>query len=272
MNPEINQNNNLNNNNFNNNNFNNNIINNINNNINNNNNINLQNNNNNNNNNMRANNTERVVFLIILFLAIIITFVNIYSFFHITNMIKKAYAILPINVFEECYLYQKIFDLFVDFLSFFLGVDLIFLIFLPYIDNFFNLDIFLSKFGKTFFYFNYLVFGPFLIGCLLVSLKYNNKLMYICVNFDPANKIFNYRLSFVYLFCLTLSLIISFLGSYMVEDSYFSDSIKCKPSGNYIITNLFWFLALRRSRIFPNERNNNLNEGILDNEEINQGN
>ena len=250
--------------NFNNNNNNNNINNNI---INNN--INFQ--NNNNNNNLQNNSATKIVFLIIIFVALIILFFNLYNFFHIVNMIKKAYIILPHNVFEECYLYQRLFDLFIEFLSFFLGIDLIFLTFLPFIENFFNLELFLTKFSTTFFYFNYLVFGPFLIGCLITSLKYNRKLMYICINYNPGNKIFNFRLSFVFLFSLTLSIIITFLGSFMVEDSYFNDSIKCKPSGNYLIGNIFWFFALRTSHSFRRERNNNLNEVILDNGENNQG-
>ena len=237
--------------------------------------LNMDNNNNNINNNNPQNNgsPNHIVLTIIIFIVIIISFYNIYNFVYIVNLIKRAYNILPNKVFEECYLYPRYLDLFLEFISFFLGIDLIFLTAIPLVDYTFNLDIFFMKFSGIFLYFNYIVFGPFLIGCLFLSLKHKAKLMYICVNYNPEKKIVNFRIFFIFIFNLIISSIISFFGSWYFSNNYFNNSIKCKPTGNYIIGKIFWDIALRRSRRFRNElnlNNVNLNEGILDNQDENQ--
>ena len=223
-----------------------------------NNNINANNNANNNNNNTGS----KIILGIISFVTIIISFSNIYNFIHIVNLIKKAYNQLPFEVFEECFLYQKFSDLFIEFLSIFLGIDLIFLIVLPFVEYNFDIEAFIFIFGKSFVYMNYLVFGPFLIGCFLLSLKYSNKIMYICVNYDPQRKILDYRLLFVFLFSMTIAFLLTFFGTYFFEIEFFQNSIIFKSSGNYIIGNIFWSYAVRNSNHLRNR--NVLNERILD--------
>ena len=230
---------------------------------------------NNNNQNIRRNNQNnrgnKIIVSVILLIATLILSYNVYNLFYIVNLIKKAYITLPPIVFEECFLYQRFSDLFIEFLSFFLGIDLILLTFIPFIEYNFNLDDFIIKYAESFIYFNYLVFGPFSLFSIIMSLSYKHKIMYICLNFNPQNKIIDYRLSLILLFIITISLVISFLGSFYFEHNYFSNSIKYKSSGNYIIGNLFWAYALSHSRHFRNVLNqNNLNEEILNNENNNQ--
>ena len=248
------------------NNNNNNIINNNNNIINNNNNINNNSNNNNNNNNNR----EKHVFLIILFIVVISSLSNFYYFYRNVNYIKKAYNLLPLKVFEECYLYQKYLNLFVTSFSIILGIDLILFTIILLLERSFNLD--LIKIVKTTFYFNYLIFGPFLLGSLFLSLNYQDKLKFLCVNNNPENKVKNFRYSFMFIFCITFSSLITFFGSFFFEDNFFNNSIKLRPSGNYIIGIIFWVLALKRSSKFGNQiiennenNENSINEIILDN-------
>ena len=234
-------------------------------NINNNNNINI------NDNNLNNNRRNKLVLSIIIVFAIIISLFNIYSFINIVNFIKKYYLILPQKVFEECFLFPKFYDLFIQFISLFLGIDLISLIIIPCIDYFSDLDAFLSKFGESFFYYNYLIFGPFLLGSLILSLKYHDKLMYSCINYNPEKKTINFNFFFVFIFSISLSGIITFLGSIYNEDKYFSDSIKYKTNGNFLIGNIFWKYALSRSHRFANRLNrNNLIVEIIDNTENNQ--
>ena len=235
------------------------------------NNINEYNNNeniNNNNNNLQNNRCNKIVLSVIIIVAIIISFFNFYNFVHIVNLIKRAYNILPQKVFEDCYLYPKYYELFVEFLSFFLGIDLILLTTIPLIDIYFDLEGILFKYSETFIFFNYLVFGPFLLGCLFLNLKYSNKLMYLCINFNPEKKIINFRLSFVFLFSLTISFLITFFGSIFFQNIYFSNSIKLNQRGNFVIGKIFWFFALKHSKRFNNAINSiNLEEEILDNNE-----
>ena len=56
-----------------------------------------------------------------------------------------------------------------------------------------ELETFLEKYMDSILFFNYLVFGPFCFGSLFVGIKHANKLMYLCINSNPENKIFNYR-------------------------------------------------------------------------------
>ena len=219
----------------------------------------------NNNNNIQQNNntSNKYVFGIILFITIFISSCNIYQFFYIINTIKKVYLSVPFKIFEECYLFHYLSDLFVEFLSFCLGIDIIFLIILPIIQMFIETDVFISKFFGVFLYFNYIIFGPFFLGCLILGIKYNKKIMYICSNIDPEKKFFNRRLFFVYILSLSLSSLMSFFGFYFFENNYFNNSIKIKRNGNYIIGHFFWLKALEKSR---NLRNRNI---LNNNNEIN---
>ena len=218
-------------------------------------------------NNMNMIENERISKItigLIIIVSIAITSFDIYSFFHIINTIKKAHIIFPREVFEECYLYPRFCELFIEFLSFFLGVDLILLSTFPFFDTNFNLEIIFSKFSQIFFYLNYFIFGPFLMGLLFVSIKYSDKLAYVCINFNPNNKIVNYRLSFIFLFSITLSFVTFFFGSFYFENNFFSNSIKYKKSGNYLIGNIFWWYALKNSRRFRNAIHRNIPDIIDD--------
>lgn len=226
----------------------------------------------NNNNNLQNRSRNKSVLYIILFIVIIILIYNIYQFIHIINKIKKEYLNYPFNVFEQCYLYNNLLDLFVEFLSFFLGIDLIFLVCLPFIEM--NMEVefelFISKFSQIFVYFNYIIFGPFWIGWIILGIKNYQKIIYICENSNPERKIINSRLISIFVFSLSIPTFISFLGLFYFENNFFSNSIKLKKSGNFLIGNIFWEYALKHSNSFNNSlnRNNSNNEIILDNRDI----
>ena len=222
------------------------------------------------NNNLQNNRGNNIVLSIVFFIVIIISIFNIYNFIFTINSIKKYFNLLPQNVFEECYLYQKYYDLFMQFLSFFMGIDIILLTIIPLIDVLFDSIPFHSKFDESFFYYNYLIFGPFILGFLLLSIKYRNKLIYTCIHLDPAKKMVNYRFSSGFLFFISLSSIITLLGIFYFESKFFANSIKYKQSGNYIIGKIFWAYAFKHSPFLRNRVNrNNLHEEILNNVENN---
>lgn len=130
----------------------------------------------------------------------------------------------------------------------------------------------LEKIVRTIFYFNYLIFGPFLF-CSLLTLNYQDKLKYVCIKNNPEKKVRNFGYTFIFIFGIIFSFVISFFGLFVFEDNYFNNSIKLKPSGNYIIGIIFWFRALKRSRRFGNQINeNNIDEIILDDSQNNQNN
>ena len=87
--------------------------------------------------------------------------------------------------------------------------------------------------------------------------------MYTCSNFDSEKKIFIFRLFFAHILSLLLSSLISVLGSYFFENNYFSNCIKIKRSGNYIIGHFFWLKVLEKSRNLRFRINLNNNNEIM---------
>ena len=239
--------------------------------------------NNNNNNNNRNNESNKKIVVIISIVVLYISFYDLYQFFQNINAITKAYFSIPSNVFEKCYLYPNLFNSFIQILTSLLGLDLIFLLFLPLLSTALDLEAFLEKYMDSILFFNYLVFGPFCFGSLVISIKHVDKLMYLCINFNPENKIFNYRLLILFIINFILSITMYFIGSFYFESKHFSNSIKIKRSGNNILGYFFWKLAFERSNLLEETRkinniylgedfNNNNNNGKinLDNEGFNQ--
>ena len=214
--------------------------------------------------NLFQNNSQNTIFFfVIIFISVIIVIFNIYQVFYLINLIRKAYKLLPKNIFEECYLYNGLSDLLLEFYSFFLGLDLLFLCSLPI----FNVDfeLFMEKYSSIFQYLNYLVFGPFTIGIIVVIIANADKLMFICVRYKPENKIFNFKLIFFIFFSSLISLLITTVGIWILNLNYFKNSLNLSPSGNYILGYFFWKYGLRNSRRYRDRINNNNFNQIINN-------
>ena len=227
-------------------------------------------NNNMNNNNRNNNGQNKKIVVIISIVVLYISFYDLYQFFQNINAITKAYFSIPSNVFEKCYLYPNLFNSFIQILTSLLGLDLIILLFLPLLSTALDLEAFLEKYMDSILYFNYLVFGPFCFGSLAISIKHVDKLMYLCINFNPDNKIFNYRLLILFIINFVLSITMYFIGSFYFESKYFSNSIKIKKSGNNILGYFFWKLAFERSKLLEETRK--INNIYLDGDYINNNN
>ena len=194
---------------------------------------------------------NKILLLVIIFISLLIVLFNFYQFFFLIRLIKKAYTLLPKKVFEECYLYNGFSDLLLELYSFILGLDLLILCWMGLLHT----EIESSKFNSILLYLNYLVFGPFTIGIIIVIFAHYDKLMFVCVRYNPENKIFNFKLIFFIFFSSLLSLLITFIGIYHMGDSYFENSIKFKPSGNYILGYAFWKYGLSHSKKYKDRMN-----------------
>ena len=208
---------------------------------------------------------NKIGFIIIIILAILIVQFNLYQVFYIIRIIKKAYISLPFKVFEECYLYNGCTDLLLEFYSFFLGLDLLLLCLIPFFNE--NFQLLMDKFNWIFFYINYFVFGPLTIGIIFLCFAYCDKLMYSCVRFNPEYKIFNFKL--IFFICITslFSLLITVFGIYFFGDEYFTNSITFKTSGNQLLGYIFWKFGFSRSRRVRQRLNQNNNNQMINNEE-----
>ena len=212
---------------------------------------------------------NKIGFIIIIILAILIVQFNLYQVFYIIRLIKKAYISLPPRTFEECYLYSGFSDLLLEFYSFFLGLDLFILCLIPFFDqNFQDIN---NKFNLIFFYINYFIFGPITIGIIFLCFAYFDKLMYSCVRFNPDNKMFNFKLIFFLCISSCFSLLITVFGVWYLENEYFTNSITFKPSGNQLLGYMFWKFGFNRSRRIRQRlnQNNNNNQMIYNDENMN---
>jgi hypothetical protein len=212
-------------------------------------------------NNNFENTHNKVGYVVIIFIVLVIVIFNIYQVFYLVGLIKRAYNLLPRKTFEECYLYNGLSDLLLEFYSFFLGMDLLFLCFLPFFNI--TLDVFLDNYNGIFVYINYLVFGPFTLGALILCLAHSDKLLFICVRYRPENKIMNFKILFFLLIASLFSLLFTFLGIWYFGAQYFDNSLSFRPSGNHLFGYFFWKYGLNRSRRLRDRINfNNINQII----------
>ena len=214
-------------------------------------------------NNRGDNNNERhkiiVKICIIIFSSIeLVIITKIYRF---TEAIQNTYKNYPHPIFENCILYPNIFELIDSIFILIINFDIIMIFFVPLIDSseIFNLSI------DTLLYFNYLIFGPFLIGVIVFILGNTNKFLYKCVKLDETNKKVNTKLTVDLFLYLCISTITFSVGSLHYCAKFFNKSIRFDLIGNYFVGKFFWLHSLIENeddRNLRNERNRIQNEDI----------
>jgi len=116
-----------------------------------------------------------------------------------------------------------------------------------------NTDYFLEKFLNSFVYFNYFIFGPFLLCASIYGFINFNKIGYTC-EVDQRNVSLNVSMLICLIFICTLGSIITVGFSTFNIFEYFQDSIKFTSDSDYILGKTFWKVAMPRIRNF-HERN-----------------
>ena len=116
-----------------------------------------------------------------------------------------------------------------------------------------NSDYFLEKFLNCFVYFNYFIFGPFLLCTSIFGFINFNKIGYTC-EYEPNNVSLNISMLICLIFITTLGSIITVGFSTFNIFEYFQDSIKFTNDSDYILGKTFWKVAMPRIRNF-HERN-----------------
>ena len=110
-----------------------------------------------------------------------------------------------------------------------------------------NTDYFLDKFLNCFVYFNYFIFGPFLLCTSIFGFINFNKIGYTC-EYDPKNVSLNISMLICLIFISTLGSIITVGFSTFNIFEYFQDSIKFTNDSDYILGKTFWKVAMPRIR------------------------
>ena len=181
--------------------------------------------------------TLKIIF-VISFTLVILDCIQIFLIF---DAIIKGYNKFPIEVFNECIKYQKIGDLFFSFFGVFTGMSVSFLSF----GLLSNMETFRDKFFDIFVYYNYIIFGPYLLSICFLSFYYFKDIAFTC---NPNN----FKQRFV-----NLTLMITIVGSVAYSVKTVIESISSDRDGNYLIGRIFWGYIF--SRHFNNNNGNNNN-------------
>lgn len=185
---------------------------------------------------------QNFTLLLLLFISFILVLVDSLEIYHV--VLNWEYGMMITTpIFESCIKWElfaktifALFSLFGALSAFTLTVFLL-------IDT----NWFADKILSTFLYFNYLIFGPYMLGFSVLGMINWTKVIYICDKQNLNNKIFSPANMFSLLGCFFIALIITFLEAVCSTVNLYFNSILRKPEGSYIIRKLFWWSIFRNS-------------------------
>ena len=193
------------------------------------------------------NDVNKIIIYFILTVSIFFLFLNFFSLYNsYTNISYNLSNNINNNneFYSQCIQNQTISEMFFTFLAILASISIIILS----IGFLINSEIFMEKFFKSYSYYNYFIFGPFLLCTSFLGFINYNKIGYSCEKI-PDNSSINLSM----LFCLVIVLVFGAVVTcgystiYMYE--YITNSIRFKNNSNYFLGKAFWKFALSRNRI-----------------------
>jgi hypothetical protein len=112
-------------------------------------------------------------------------------------------------------------------------------------------NMFISKVMDTFLYFNYIVFGPYLLTCSILAIINLDHTMVRCDNDNPDHHYFSLTNISSIIVCTCISLVITVAKSIYDAILLFNNSMLRRENGSYIILKLFWWI-ITRNRLADN--------------------
>ena len=200
--------------------------------------------------------TLKVIFLVSLILVIL----DLIQLFDIFDSIIKAYEKYPKEIFNQCIKYQKIGDLFFSFFGVFSGLSATILS----LGLVINIEIFTNKFFDIFIYYNYVIFGPYLLASCFLCFYFFKEVSFTCSRKNYQDRIINFSTVICVLFSLSFSLIVTIVGSVIYSVKLVMESIGSDTNGNYFLGRMFWAYIFRKhnnNNINVNNNNGNNNNG-----------
>lgn len=197
----------------------------------------------------------KVVFFLSLLLVSMDTFEVIYSYNHLNQNGKS----LDRNFFEDCIKYHVIGQIFFTLFATFAGMSACFMS----AGLLINYEFFATKALDTFLYWNYLIFGPYLLSSCVLAYFYLNEVIYNCDPKDVTRKYLNFSTLMALIICFVISTLITFTYSFLNTIQHLISSVRFNSEGNRVIGRLFWdYVIHRESEVAPNQSNMNLNNII----------
>jgi len=184
--------------------------------------------------------SENTILYILLVTSLILVMIDTFEFIQIIKNWGNLNS-MPYNVFETCFKWEfyakTIFCIYslMGALSAFILIK--FLIF--------NANYFIEKFLPTYRVFNYIIFGPYLLGFSLLGLYNWNDVVFVCDKQNLKIKILSHSNLFSLIACFLLSLLITGLIMIVRAINIYFNSILNRPGGSPLIKKAFWKIIFR---------------------------
>jgi hypothetical protein len=104
---------------------------------------------------------------------------------------------------------------------------------------------FAEKLLNTYLYFNYIMFGPYMLGICILGFFNWSKVVYQCDKQNMNNKILSLTNMVTLISCFMMSLFITALMAILKTVNLYINSTLRRPEGNVIIRKLFWWVVFR---------------------------
>ncbi len=192
--------------------------------------------------------SQKLIIILILIIAILLVVLDIFSLnASYTYLIESTHAFSPF-IFDKCIKYSTISEMFFTVFATLVGISAIFLS-LGFLIAY---ETFTERILKSFFYFNYYLFGPFMLSCCVLGLLNFQKIGYACEDNNPNYTYLNLSFIVSLIIVLIIGTVITSAFSSMNMFQYFSDSIRFTKDGSYLLGKTFWKYIFSRNRISIN--------------------
>ena len=180
----------------------------------------------------------RIVFGLSLLLVVMDSFEIVYSLKH---LMKNANTLSP-EFFNSCIKYHVLSQIFFTMFATLAGVSACLMSSALLI----NYEFFSYKGIETYLYWNYMIFGPYLLGSCVLSGFYLDKIIFNCDSNNFNHRYLNFSTIMALLICFILSSIITFGFTSMNTVNLLMESLNFRPTGNKYLGKLFWEYVIHR--------------------------
>lgn len=201
--------------------------------------------------------TSRTTLKIVLILSLLLVTMDIYEFYFTYDRLIDLSVKFEPKVYEDCVKYHLLSQMFFTMFATFSGISATIMSFGLLI----NYDFFTFKFIETFLYFNYLIFGPYLLACCCLGFYNFSIVAFDCDIRDHSKKYLNFSTLLALIICCLLSFFLTIGVSSYRGYINMLNSIRFRPNGSYIVGRLFWRYIFNRAR-----ESIRINEGMENNE------
>lgn len=184
--------------------------------------------------------TSRVALKIVFILSLLLVTMDFFEIYFSWAHLVETSKTLDIDIFERCVKYHIISQLFFTMFATFAGLSAC----LMSLGLIINYEVISMKFIDVFLYWNYLIFGPYLLGICILGFFYINNVAYNCDVNDYNKRYLNLSTILAIIVCFIMSLVITIGYSVFLALYKMLNSVRFTNNGNRLIGRLFWRYVL----------------------------